>query len=122
MSEERSYERLLRSLQEMQTQIEERVRPVMAEVVQAEVDRLRALSEQHQNHLNDCLAHIDESLLSCRDYLHAYQQTRSDLISLNQRLTDLGAQAAAIPNDVPTDNLCDIVQAGLERLKLVGKI
>lgn len=122
MSEERSYERLLRSLQEMQTQIEEHVRPVMAEVVQAEVDRLQTLWEQSQEQLNDCLAHIDDSLLSCRDHLHAYRQTRSDLISLNQRLADLGAQAAAIPEDMPTDNLCDIVQTRLERLKLAGKI
>jgi len=122
MSEEGSYERLLRSLEEMQAQIEERVRPVMAEVVQAEIERLRALSEQHQNHLGECLDHIDESLLSCRDHLHAYQQARSDLVSLNQRLADLGAQGEAIPNDLPTDNLCDIITDRLERLKTAGKI
>jgi len=46
MKEEQSYERLLRVLHDMQAQIEERVRPVAEQVVQAEVERLQNLSIQ----------------------------------------------------------------------------
>ena len=122
MREEQSYERLLQALAEMQAQIEERVRPVVAQVVQTEIDRLRTLSERHQNHLNDCLAHIDESILSCRHHLHEYRRARSDLMSLQQRLTELGADPADIADAVKSDNLSDMIIARVEGLKLAGKI
>jgi len=125
LREEQPYERLLQALAEMQAQIEERVRPVVAQVVQAEIDRLRTLSERHQNHLNDCLAHIDENILSCRDHLHEYRRVRSDLVSLQQRLTELGAEPVApvaIVGDVLSDNLSDILTCRVERLQLAGKI
>jgi len=122
MTEEQSYERMLQALKEMQSQIEERVRPVIDQVVQVEIDRLHTLAEQHQGHLKECLARIDKSLLSCQDHLHKYRQARSDLLLLNQRLADLGAQPGTIPDDVPSETLSDIMAARQEGLKLAGKI
>lgn len=122
MREEHTYERLLQSLKDMQAQIEDRVRPVAAQVVQAEVDRLRALSERQRNVLNDCLAHIDESILSCRDRFKEYLQTRADLIALNERLATLGADPAQVPDDVPLRDLNDIIAARVNGLRMEGKI
>jgi len=48
LKEEQTYEKLFRALEDMKVQIEERVRPVAEQVVQAEVERLRDLSEQHK--------------------------------------------------------------------------
>lgn len=122
MTEEQSYERMLQALKEMQSQIEERVRPVIDQVVQVEIDRLHTLAEQHQGHLKECLARIDQSLLSCQDHLHKYRQARSELLSLNQRLADLGADPETISDGVPSETLSDIIAARLEGLKLAGKI
>src|SRR3990172_10534912 len=46
LKEEQTYERLFRALEDMKVQIEERVRPVDAQVVQEGVGRLGDLSEQ----------------------------------------------------------------------------
>jgi vacuolar-type H+-ATPase subunit I/STV1 len=122
MKEEQTYERLLRSLQDMQEQIEERVRPVAEQVVQAEVERLRSLSKQQQAFLNDCLTHIDQSILSCRTQMEEYRQTRSDLAALNEHLTNLGAQPVALPDYLPTKNLGDLILARVQGLRAQGKI
>ena len=47
--EQQTYQRLLRTLHDMQAQIEERVRPVAEQAVQAEIERLRSLSEQQRS-------------------------------------------------------------------------
>ncbi len=122
MKEEQTYERLLQALKDMQVQIEDRVRPVAAQVVQAEVDRLRTLSEQQQDLLKDCLAHIDKSILRCRDQFNQYHQTRADLMALNERLADLGADPAQVPDDVPLKDLYDMISVRLDGLKVEGKI
>jgi len=122
MNEKHAYERMLEGLKEMQSQIEERVRPVVVQVVQVEIDRLHGLAERHQSHLKECLGRIDERLLSCQDQLQEYRQARSDLLSLNHCLADLGAEPAAIPDDVPSETLSDIIHARLDGLKLLGKI
>jgi len=72
MREQQAYDRLMRALPEMQTQIEEGVRPVAEQVVQQEVERLRSQSEQQRSILKDCLAHIDQSILNCRSQMDEY--------------------------------------------------
>jgi len=122
MKEEQTYERLLQALHDMQAQIEERVRPVAEQVIQAEVERLRDLSERHRTALQDSLAHIDENILSCRSHIDQYQQRRSDLAVLNERLTKLGANPAPIPDSLPEANLGDIIRARVDGLRTEGKI
>jgi len=62
-----------------------------------EVERLRSQSEQQRSILKDCLAHIDQSILNCRSQMDEYRQTRSDLVALNERLANLGAEPVAVP-------------------------
>lgn len=122
MKEEQSYERLLKALHDMQAQIEERVRPVAEQVIQAEVERLRDLSEHHRAALQNSLARIDENILNCRSYIDQYQQRRSDLAAVNERLTRLGADPAPLPDFLPEQNLGDVIRARVEGLRTEGRI
>lgn len=122
MKEEQAYARLMRALHEMQTQIEEGVRPVTLQVVQQDVERLRSQSEQQRSILQDCLAQIDQSILNCRSQMDEYRQTRSDLVALNERLANLGAEPAAMPHHFPAENLGDLILARLQGLRAKGKI
>ena len=122
MKEEQTYERLLRVLHDMQAQIEERVRPVAEQAVQAEVERLQSLSMHQKSLLNDCLTLIDQTILDCRNQMEEYRQTRSALSMLNQRIADLGAEPVAVPDYFPTESLGDLILARLEGLRAEGKI
>jgi hypothetical protein len=122
MKEEQTYERLLQALHDMKAQIEDRVRPVAEQVVEAEVERLRDLSGRHHSALRECVNQIDQSILSCRAHMKEYQQLRSDLVVVNQRLARLGAEPAAIPDELPSAHLGDIIKARVEGLHIEGKI
>ena len=122
MKEEQSYERLLQALHDMRAQIEERVRPVAEQVIQAEVEWLRDLSERHRTALQDSLAHIDANILNCRSYIDQYQQRRSDLAAVNDRLSKLGVEPMPMPDGLPEHNLGDIIRARVEGLRMEGKI
>jgi hypothetical protein len=121
VKEEQNYERLLDALRDMQAQIEERVKPVAEQVVQAEIARLRSLAEEHRSALSDCLARIDQSILSCRAQMDQYQQTRANLAALNERLQKLGAHSESPPN-LPADNLKDLILARVDNLRVDGKL
>lgn len=122
MKEEQTYERLLQTLREMQAEIAERVRPVAEQAVRSEVDRLREQSEQCKNVLVECLTHIDQSILKCRRHMTEYHRTRSDLNTLNERLTSLGAEPVVVPEPVITENLADLIMARVAELRAEGKI
>lgn len=122
MKEEQTYERLLQALRDMQAEIEQRVRPVAEQVIQAEIDRLRTLSERRRNALADCITMIDQSLLSCRVKMTEYHHTKADLQTLNERLAKLGADPIPIPEFLPTENLGDLIMARIENLRAEGKI
>ena len=122
LKEEPSYERLLRALEDMKTQIEDRVRPVAEQVVQAEVERLRALSQRHKDALAQCLTQIDRTILGCRDHVNAYRETCSDLVMLNERLAKLGAEPVPLPKQIPAANFEDVIRARVEGLEAEGKI
>jgi hypothetical protein len=122
MKEEQACERLMRTLHEMQTQIEEGVTPVAEQVVQREVERLRSQSGREKSILQECLAHIDQRILNCRAQIDEYRQTRSDLVALNERLANLGAESVMVPDHLPAENLADMILARLQGLRAKGKI
>ncbi|HWO42777.1 MAG TPA: hypothetical protein VNO43_13335 [Candidatus Eisenbacteria bacterium] len=122
LKEEQTYERLLQALQDMQAQIEERVRPVAQQVVEAEIERLRALFEEHKAALGECLARIDANILNCRSCMEEYHQTRYDLASLSERLSKLGADAAPLPDGLPGEDVRDVIMARLEHLRAQAKL
>jgi chromosome segregation ATPase len=122
MKEEQTYERLLQALRDMQVEIEERVRPVAEQVIEAEVDRLHDLSEHHKNALANCVSSIDQSILNCRAHMTEYHQMRADLDMLNERLSKLGAEPVPVPELLPADNVGDLIKARIDNLAVQGKI
>ena len=122
IKEEQTHERLFRALEDMKAQIEERVRPVAEQVVQAEVERLRDLSERHKNALAECLTQIDRSILGCRTHVNAYRERRSDLAIVIQRLAKLGAEPMPFPEEISAANFEDIIRARMAGLHSEGKI
>lgn len=122
MKEEQTYERLLQALRDMQVEIEERVRPVAEQVVEAEIDRLRDMSERHKSALTNCVSSIDQSILNCREHMTEYHRMRSDLDALNERLSKLGADPVAVPDLLPADNVGDLIKARIDNLAVQGKI
>ena len=122
MKEEPTYERLFRALEDMKAQIEERVRPLAEQVVQAEVERLRDLSQRQKNALEECLTQIDRSILGCRTHVNAYRERRSDLTVVNQQLAKLGAEPMPFPQEISATNFEDIIKARVTGLHSEGKI
>jgi DNA repair exonuclease SbcCD ATPase subunit len=121
LAEDRLYDRLLQTLHEMESQIEERVRPLAQQTMEMEVARLREQSKQDQTSLHECLARIDQCILSCLERIEEYQSRHSELARLNQRLALLGAETQSLPNHWPA-NASEIIHSRLEELRLIGKI
>ena len=92
------------------------------QVLQQEIERLRSESEQQKSILQDCLAHIDQSILNCRAQIDEYRQMRSELVALNERLANLGADPVTVPDHFPSENLGDLILARFERLRAKDKI
>lgn len=122
MKQEQSYERLLKALDDMQAQIEGHVPPVAKQVIQAEVERLRNLSEQQKSILSDCLMGIDRTILDCQSQMDEYRQRRADLAALNEQLASLGAEPAPMPYHLPAETLGELILARMQRLRVEGKI
>lgn len=122
IKEEQTYVRMLRALEDRKAQIEERVWPVAEQVVQAEVERLRDLSERHKSALAECLTQIDRSILDCRTHVNMYRERRSDLAIVIQRLAKLGAEPMPFPEEISAANFEDIIEARVAGLHSEGKI
>jgi len=122
MKEEQSYERLLQALQDMKTEIARQIRPVEEQIIQANVDHLRQMFNQESRKLNKCLEEIDDNILACRQYLLDYDRIRSSLHGLNEKLSQLGADAIQIPEGLPSLDLGEIVRQRIEHLRSQGKI
>ena len=107
------YRRLLQALHEMQTQIEQRVRPAAQLVVQNQVDQLRAQSDEKMAALRACLEQIDRSVVQCLAGLDEYQTRYADLDTLNKNLTGLGASAEPLPAKISVEQLSETISARL---------
>ena len=121
-SDDRVYSRLLQALRDMQAQIEERVRPLAQQVVEFEVARLREQSGHDQAALNACLGQIDRCILNCVGQLDEYQKKHALLISLNQRIANLGATPEPLPDSLSLENFATAIQARVEGLRHQGKL
>jgi chromosome segregation ATPase len=122
MREEESFERLLQALQDMKGEIAKQIRPVEEQIIQANVDHLRQSFKHESRRLAKCLEEIDDNILACRQYLQDYERIRSGLHGLNEKISQLGAEAMQIPDSIPTTDLGDVVRQRIDYLRLEGKI
>ena len=121
-SENGPYDRLLQTLRDLQRQIEERLRPLALQTVQAEVNHLRQQVQQDQSALNECLTRIDRSIAICLERIDESRQRYVELATLNRRLAELGAAAESLPEDSSSQNPSEIIYSRLENLRREGKI
>lgn len=122
MKEEQSYERLLQALLDMKSEIAKQIRPVEEQIVQANVDQIKQMFEQKKNMLGDCLDAIKQKILDCRLHIEEYDRIRSDLDSLNKRLSRLGADLLPLPEPLPTTDLGDLITRCIEDLRSQRKL
>ena len=116
------YGSLLQALRDMQSQIEETLRPLAAQLVQSEAERLRDWMTREQRALDECLARIDQNLLACVDLVHESNKKYSDLTALKKRMEELGAAASSLPDLSPSQDPGEIIKARLQNLREHGKI
>lgn len=121
-SEERPFDRLLQTLRDMQLRIEEQLRPLMVQTVQAETDYLHRQAEQNRDALEECRARIDRSIAACFERIDESRQTYAELTRLNRRLAELGASAESLPDHTYSTNPDEMIYARLEKLRLQGKL
>jgi hypothetical protein len=119
---ERGYGRLLDLVRDMKSQIEERVRPIVEQVVELEVAQIRERSGNDQATLDRCLAQIDQCLLRCAEQIDEYQKKQAHLFSLNDRLAALGEPPEPIAESLRNQDLTDILRSRVEELRRQGKL
>jgi septal ring factor EnvC (AmiA/AmiB activator) len=121
-SEDRPYDGLLQMLRDMQSQIEQRVRPLALLTVQSEVEHLRELSKQEQTALDECVAQLDRNILTCVDRIEESRKLHAELTTVNQRLEELGAPTEGLPDFPTSQDSKEILKSRIERLRGSGKI
>ena len=120
-AEDLHYRRLVQTLHDMQAQIEDRVRPAVRLVMEAQVDQLRDQTDQQMTALRDCLEQIDQSILHCMSAMDEYQRRCAGLDALNQNLIDLGATPEPLPEKISLDRIGESIGARLAGLRAKGR-
>jgi len=121
-SDDRVYGRLLQALRDMQAQIDQRLRPLAKQAVEFEVARLREQSGHDQATLNACLAQVDQCILNCVEQLDEYQKKHAYLISINQRIANMGATPEPLPDSLSIENVDAAIQARVDGLRRQRKL
>jgi hypothetical protein len=116
------YSALLQTLRDMQLQIEECLRPLAMQTVQAEAERLSEWMKHEQRALDECLARIDRSLFACVELIHESQKKHANLSALKQRLEELGASPSSLPEISTSRDPGEIINTRLQSLRRDGKI
>jgi chromosome segregation ATPase len=121
-SETETYEDLLQMLRDMQSQIEERLRPLAEQAVQTEARGLNEWMERERRALDECMARIDRNLLACVERINDSKNRYFDLTVLKRRLEELGVATSSLPELSTTQDAGEIIKARLETLRRDGKI
>jgi hypothetical protein len=122
MSQEQYYERLLLALQEMKREIAQKIRPLELQIIEANREHLRETFEEYTGQLIGSLEAIDAHILACREHLQEYNRIRSELQSLNDKLSQLGAIPLDLPPGPTGSDLSELVRSRLEHLRSHGTI
>jgi hypothetical protein len=121
-TDEGDYSTLLQAFRNIEAQIEERLRPLALQTVEAEAERLNECMRREQRALDECLARIDENLVACADRIKESQTRYVDLTALKKRLEELGASTPSLPELSTTENPGQIIVARLKTLRRQGKL
>ncbi len=83
---------------------------------------VRVLQEGEARRISQCIEGIDHRLLDCRKSLEEYRRLCSTLRTINGQLSRLGAQPLAVADDLPAQDLSEILKSRIDHFKSTGKI
>lgn len=117
---EQPYDRLLHIVRDMQSQIENQVRPLAQQAIAFEVERLRERAGIDQRDLTACVEQIDRCLSVCVQRAREYRREHAELARFNGRLAAQGSAAEPLP-ECPSD-ITEIISSRLQWLRSHQKI
>lgn len=83
---------------------------------------VRVLQEGEARRISECIQEIDHRLLDCRKSLDEYRRLHTTLRTINGQLSRLGAEPLAVADDLPTQDLTEIIKSRIDHFKSTGKI
>ena len=83
---------------------------------------VRALQEGEARRISQCIQDIDHRLMDCRKSLEEYRRLHTTLRTINSQLSRLGAEPLAVTDDLPAQDLTDIIKSRIDHFKSTGKI
>jgi hypothetical protein len=83
---------------------------------------VRVLQEGEARRISECIQEIDHRLLDCRKSLEEYSRLRITLRTINGQLSRLGAETLAVADDLPTQDLSEVIRSRIDHFKSTGKI
>jgi hypothetical protein len=83
---------------------------------------LRAIQEGEARRISQCIQEIDHRLLDCGKSLEEYRRLRSSLRTINNQLSQLGQQPLSVDDELPAQDLSEMIKSRIDRFKSTGKI
>jgi DNA repair ATPase RecN len=83
---------------------------------------VRALQEGEARKISQCVEEIDHRLLDCHKSLEEYRRLHSSLRMINNQLSRLGAEPLTVVDELPTQDLSEIIESRIDHFKSTGKI
>jgi hypothetical protein len=83
---------------------------------------VRALQEGEARKITQCVEEIDHRLLDCHKSLEEYRRLHSSLRMINNQLSRLGAEPLTVVDELPTQDLNEIIKSRIDHFKSTGKI
>jgi hypothetical protein len=84
--------------------------------------QLGLVFEDEKQALERCLDGIDEKLRECSASVEDYRRRRASLVTMREKLVQLGADPSVLPMALPEDNAEGIIAWRLRELKEQGKL
>jgi hypothetical protein len=83
---------------------------------------VRALQEGEARQISQCVEEIDRRLLNCHKSLEEYRRLRSSLRQINNQLSRLGAEPLTVGDELPAQDLSEIIRNRIGHFKSKGEI
>jgi hypothetical protein len=83
---------------------------------------VRALQEGEARKISQCVEQIDHRLLNCHKSLEEYRRLHSSLRLINNQLSQLGAEPLAVVDELPIQDLSEIIKNRIDHFKSTGKM
>jgi hypothetical protein len=85
-------------------------------------EQLGIIFEDEKRALEDCLHGIDNRLTECSMYIENYKRLYADLVSMRDKLVQLGAEPSSLPSALPTDQVEGVMAWRLQELRAQGRV